>query len=92
MGRGVAGAGLGPKGRGLQAQAAARAAQSLPLSTTFSSATGPTELQVWGGVRVEKGTRPRVGLGRPEVGTTVSDEQNLDIVAVEWGDAELGER
>lgn len=47
---------------------------------------------MWGGVRVEKGTRPRVGLGRPEVGTTVSEEQNLDIVAVEWGDAELGER
>lgn len=90
MGRGVAGAGLGPKRRGLQAQPAPRAAQSLPLSTTFSSATGPTELQVWGGVRVEKETRPRVSLGRPEEGTTVSEEKNLEIVVLEWGTRNWG--
>ncbi|CAO2580537.1 hypothetical protein LEMLEM_LOCUS1496 [Lemmus lemmus] len=61
-GPGVAGAGLGPKGRGLQAQAAARAAQSLLLSTTFSSATGPTELQ--GGLVIRGEGPGRVGRAR----------------------------
>lgn len=35
-------------------------------------------------MRVKKETRPKVGLGRPEVGTTASEEKNLEIVALEW--------
>lgn len=68
VGRPVVGAELWPKWGGLQAEAAARAAQLLPQSITSSSATGPTELQVWGGVREKEETRTRVRLARQEVG------------------------
>ena len=44
--------------------------------TTSSGATGLTELQVWGGVRVEEGTRMGVRLGKhEEVGATLRKER-----------------
>lgn len=35
-------------------------------------------------MRVKKETRPKVGLGRPEIGTTASEEKNSEVVALEW--------